>query len=261
MIPQAYITNWRSKAPWRNENQVEQDMVIVRSLIEIFNDDLLQEQLAFRGGTALHKLFAQPAARYSEDIDLVQITAGPIGDILDRLRQKLNFFEKINVESGTMNSRMVFRYNSEGQPSVRMRLKVEINCREHFTLFGHHSVPLKMTSDWYTGETSINTFSLNELLATKLRALYQRNKGRDLFDLWYFLTYQKTDSKAIVEGFRAYLGQEGLKVSSREFLENMENKIRNSEFESDTQDLLHPEVEYNFEDAYQIISEALLEKV
>ena len=42
-----------------------------------------------------------------------------------------------------------------------------------------------MDSPWFTGATDIITYELDELMATKLRALYQRRKGRDLFDIWY----------------------------------------------------------------------------
>jgi predicted nucleotidyltransferase component of viral defense system len=84
MIPQAYITAWRQKAPWQENFQVEQDLVIERALMAIYNDEYLRSRLAFRGGTALHKLYLSPAARYSEDIDLVQITAEPFGPVLVR---------------------------------------------------------------------------------------------------------------------------------------------------------------------------------
>ncbi|MGH2469017.1 MAG: nucleotidyl transferase AbiEii/AbiGii toxin family protein [Chloroflexota bacterium] len=40
-----------------------------------------------------------------------------------------------------------------------------------------------MKSPWFTGSADVPTFALEELLGTKLRALYQRRKGRDLFDL------------------------------------------------------------------------------
>lgn len=81
MIPQAYITAWRKKAPWQEDFQVEQDLVIERAIMLIFDDPYLKSRLAFRGGTALHKLYLAPAARYSEDIDLVQITAEPFGQL------------------------------------------------------------------------------------------------------------------------------------------------------------------------------------
>lgn len=83
MIPQAYITEWQSVAPWDDPNQIEQDLIISRALVELFRDEHVCKTLAFRGGTAMHKLYLSPAARYSEDIDLVQIIAGPIGKTLD----------------------------------------------------------------------------------------------------------------------------------------------------------------------------------
>lgn len=73
MIPRAYITAWRKIAPWSTDAQIEQDLILSRALVEIFSQPILSSQLAFRGGTALHKLFLTPASRYSEDIDLVQV--------------------------------------------------------------------------------------------------------------------------------------------------------------------------------------------
>lgn len=67
MIPRDYITEWRAHAPWVQDIQVEQDLVISRALVAIFSYPLLREALAFRGGTALYKLHLKPAARYSED--------------------------------------------------------------------------------------------------------------------------------------------------------------------------------------------------
>jgi predicted nucleotidyltransferase component of viral defense system len=76
VIPRDYITSWRAKVPWVQDFQVEQDLVISRALVEIYSKRDLSAALAFRGGTALHKLHMKPPARYSEDIDLVQVRAG-----------------------------------------------------------------------------------------------------------------------------------------------------------------------------------------
>lgn len=92
MIPRRYIEEWKSNAPWPENSQVEQDLIIERALVEMFSDELIRSSLAFRGGTALHKLFLKPQARYSEDIDLVQISDGAIGPVLKRIREKLSFF-------------------------------------------------------------------------------------------------------------------------------------------------------------------------
>ncbi len=81
MIPRAHITGWRCRAPWSTDAQIEQDLVICRALVDIFSDGLAAREAAFRGGTALHKLYFETPGRYSEDLDLVQVNAGPIGPI------------------------------------------------------------------------------------------------------------------------------------------------------------------------------------
>jgi hypothetical protein len=44
-------------------------------------------------------------------------------------------------------------------------------------------LPLKVSNPWFSGEAKIATFSNEEWLSTKIRALLQSNKGRDLIDL------------------------------------------------------------------------------
>ena len=60
MIPRNFITEWKERSQWPNDALVEQDLIIERALIAIYQDDFLAENLAFRGGTALHKLWLQP---------------------------------------------------------------------------------------------------------------------------------------------------------------------------------------------------------
>ena len=89
MISSAYIKEWRQSAPWPRNDQVEQDLIISRALVEIFSNPVSAKSLAFRGGTALYKLHLA-TVRYSEDIDLVQVSPGPIGSLMDALQDKLN---------------------------------------------------------------------------------------------------------------------------------------------------------------------------
>jgi len=94
MIPRSHIAKWQEHSPWQELSQVEQDLVISRVLVEIFSDDFLKDNLAFIGGTALHKLYLSPAPRFSEDIDLVQIRPGSINPIMERLAEVITFFEE-----------------------------------------------------------------------------------------------------------------------------------------------------------------------
>lgn len=235
MIPRRYIEEWREFAPWPENGQIEQDLVIERALIEIFSDPFLNENLAFRGGTALHKLFLKPQARYSEDIDLVQIKTGPIKPILVRLRECLAFLgTKRSITTSIHNNTVEYRFETEIQPIIRMRLKIEINCREHFTVLGLQQIPFKVQNGWFSGECMINTYHIEELLGTKLRVLYQRRKGRDLFDLDFALTKLDIDVKKLIQCYTEYINfSDGASPTSKMFIANMIEKMGDDEFRND----------------------------
>lgn len=199
MIPQSSIIEWSNHVPWKTNEQIEQDLVICRALVEIFSDEFLAKRLAFRGGTALHKLYLQPQPRYSEDIDLVQINAEPIKETIIRLQKRLAFLGTSSVEQKQSNNTLKFRFESEIPPVQSLRLKIETNCREHFAVLDWVDKEFAVKSNWFTGKCSITTYKLEELLGSKMRALYQRRKGRDLFDLYRALTMHKIDTKLVIK--------------------------------------------------------------
>lgn len=263
MIPQSHITEWSGYVPWQTNEQVEQDLVICRALVEIFYDKFLSEKLAFRGGTALHKLYLSPQPRYSEDIDLVQISSGNFGEVLDRLKEVLSFIDgKINVDSGEFMTTLRYRFDSEIPPTVKLKLKIETNCREHFAELGWQKHKFSVKSDWYNGECNITTYKLEELLGTKLRALYQRRKGRDLYDLYKAFTQHKLDAGAILKCYNRYMEfSVGKAPSQKEFILNMEEKMANPNFVGDIKALIRPDENYDQEAAYVLIKKELFDKM
>lgn len=239
MIPRDYITEWRQQAPWVEDFQVEQDLVICRALVAIFGHPVLRESLAFRGGTALSKLHFRPPARYSEDIDLVQIRAEPAGRMMDSLREVLDpWLGKPQWNQTEARVTLSYRFLSEDLPSKRLRLKVEINSREHFAVYGFKQFPFTVRSRWFDGSTEITSFLLDELLATKLRALYQRRKGRDLFDLSSALESLEVDPGRVVAAFSRYMEHSGNFVTRAQLERNIETKLRNDQFKADLDPLL-----------------------
>ncbi len=262
MIPAAYITEWMQFAPWKSSAQVEQDLLISRVLTEIFSDRFLSQELAFRGGTALHKLYLSPASRYSEDIDLVQINKGPIGPILDRIRQLLDplFASKAVFAKTQISNKLTYRYHSELPPVQSMKLKIEINCREHFSVLGHVKVPFLISSSWHKSSCAITTYSLEELLGTKLRALYQRNKGRDLYDQYQALTkVPQLDKKEVIRCYKEYMLYANRTLPQADvYLQNIASKIKNPDFIGDVAALIRPEEDWQIEQAYKLLMEELL---
>ncbi|WP_179021305.1 nucleotidyl transferase AbiEii/AbiGii toxin family protein [Winogradskyella forsetii] len=252
MIPRPFIAQWQSHVPWKEFAQVEQDLVISRALVDIFSDDFLNEHLAFRGGTALHKLYLKPAPRYSEDIDLVQIKSGPIKPIMERLGEVITFFDQPRrTQVRGHGAKAMYRFTSEYE-GIPLRLKLEINCKEHFNVLEWVNFPFTVESEWFSGKTHIRTYSINELLGTKLRALYQRSKGRDLFDLDYARRNMTINIEEIIHCFKVYTQFSTGKrpPSQKEFLLNIEQKEQNPDFTGDMEALLRTEIIYNQNEAF-----------
>ncbi|HET8962429.1 MAG TPA: nucleotidyl transferase AbiEii/AbiGii toxin family protein, partial [Chitinophagales bacterium] len=201
--------------------------------------------------------------RYSEDIDLVQIKAAPFGEILDRLKEVLTFIDgKINVASGDSMTTLKYRFESEIPPVTQLKLKIETNCREHFVELGWERKYFTVSSEWYKGECFITTYKLEELLGTKLRALYQRRKGRDLYDFLRAFQQHSLDTTAILQCYRKYMEfSVGQVPSKKEFLLNMEEKMKNENFIGDITALIRPEEKYNQEEAFELIKKELIEKM
>jgi predicted nucleotidyltransferase component of viral defense system len=261
MIPEYYIQQWKEQAPWNESYMVEQDLIICRALVSIFSDEFLASQLAFRGGTALHKLYLSPQPRYSEDIDLVQITPGPIKPIMYRLGEVLSWLPNRVTEQKRYNT-MLFRFESEIPPVVQMRLKVEINCFEHFNVLGLTKIPFTVDNPWFTGSAELTTYKFEELLGTKLRALYQRKKGRDLFDLYCALTKREVDVQKVMLCYRKYMEfVVGKAPSYKQFVANMEEKMLDTEFLEDTEALLRPDTHFISEEAYPLIYDSFIDKM
>ena len=262
MIPQSYITAWRKQAPWQENYQVEQDLIIHQALIALFSDEFTKERLAFHGGTALHKLFLAPATRYSEDIDLVQVKAEPFGRIIDKIRERLSYLGKPRIKQKEHNNTIIYSIQSEDD--VPMKLKIEVNTREHFSVYGLQDILVIMDSEWNNGEADeafVPTYELDELLATKLRALYQRKKGRDLFDLWYALNNADVNVEKVIKAFEYYMKEEGNIVIQKQFLENMEKKIEDADFRGDMNGLLRSGIAYDINEAYEFLKTNLFKKI
>ena len=262
MIPKAFIDEWRTTAPWHQDAYVEQDLVISRALVSMYSEAGISRRLAFRGGTALHKLFIQPGARYSEDIDLVQIRAEPIGDTLDRVRTVLDPWlgaPRRKLKEGRVN--LIYRFGSEDIPALPMRLKVEINSREHFTELGHERILLEVGNRWFSGSAEITTYNLNELMGTKLRALYQRKKGRDVFDLWFALRDDRIDPDTLLRCFERYMAEGGHAVTRAQFEANLHEKARSVAFRDDVGLLLRPGVPWDLDEALELLHEKLVSRL
>jgi predicted nucleotidyltransferase component of viral defense system len=251
MIPMMNIVAWGKTVPWVELRQVEQDLVICRALVEIFKDQFLREQLRFRGGTALNKLHFPTSQRYSEDIDLTRTTEGPVGKVLDRLREVLRLWMgQAHYDLGLIGPRLTFTMQAEDpNATAPIRVKVEIATRERTAYDGPKVIPFSVKNAWFTGNADIPTFSKEEILATKLRALLQRDKGRDVFDLAYAVVlFEDLDVPRVVTCFGKYLEAAGQAISRAQAEQRMFEKFEDPAFLADVRPLLSADKAEKFDD-------------
>ena len=236
---------------------VEQDLIISRALIELYRHETIRDTLVFRGGTALNKLFIQPPARYSEDIDLVQRRPEPIGETLDSVRAVLSpWLGEPKRKLTKRCAKLIFRYTAVDETPAK--LKIEINTTEHFQVSPILHANFTVNSDWFEGQELILTYQLDELMGTKLRALYQRRKGRDLFDLWYVLDKQLINSTRVISIFEKYCQHNREPITRAMFEKNLFLKKQHMDFQSDVNALLSPNITWQFDQAIEQITQTFI---
>ena len=151
---------------------------------------------------------------------------------------------------------------SEIPPTIPLRLKIEINCFEHFNELGLVKMPFEMENSWFSDKCEITTYCLNELLGTKLRALYQRKKGRDLFDLYVALSEASVNIDEILRCYRRYMSFVVQQPPTyKQFINNVEEKMSDPEFLGDTQNLIRPDREFDPQSGYELVLEKLIERM
>ena len=184
----------QAAVPWPSQRQVEQDLLLCQTMVALFDDAFLQGQIAMRGGTLLHKVHLAPAARYSEDIDLVVVGDRPEGHIRRALNRVLSGVLgtpkqsvwgdlKLAIRNTVKPSRvlrMTYAVPSLMEPGTNLEIVVEANITERTPHLPVIKIPFEFPFRDAAVGTQVSGYDIHEMLGTKMRALFQRRRGRDL---------------------------------------------------------------------------------
>jgi predicted nucleotidyltransferase component of viral defense system len=247
--------------PWAAQYQVEQDLLLCRAMVALFDDKFLSNQIAMRGGTLLHKVHLAPASRYSEDIDLVVVGSRPeqhirwairrvLTDVLGRPRTSVWGTLKLALRNSVKPSRvlrMTYSIPSIIDNGRTLNIVVEGNVTERKPHLAVVEMPFNFPFRDKTVQTRIKGYDIHEMLGTKMRAMFQRKRGRDLFDLYWALTKsaKKVKPSAIIESFQHYMKMEGTKAGRAEFIGILESHLKDRGFCSDMEPLLRNGIDYD----------------
>jgi len=260
--------------PWSAQYQVEQDLLLCRAMTALFNDKFLSAQVAMRGGTLLHKVHLAPPCRYSEDIDLVVVGPRPEGHIRRAIRRvltdvlgvpKASAWDTItlalrNTVKPSRVLRMTYSLPSIMEPGRMLDIVVEANVTERTPHRSVVAIPFRFPFRDQPVETQIKGYDIHELLGTKMRAMFQRKRGRDLFDLYWALTKSTSPVQpaGIIESFQHYMKQEGTKAPRAEFIGILDAHLRDRGFCSDMESLLRAGISYDPQSAGAYVKTKLL---
>lgn len=154
------------------------------------------------------------------------------------------FPKRPNIDKKKTFLKMVYKYGSVARQ--QKKLKIEINIKKTLPQKGLESVPFQVESEFFTGKSDLQIFDREEMIGTKIRALYQRNKGRDLFDLFEARTLG-LNWGSIVKSFKLL----GENISKQNLEENLLAKMSNPEFMDDIKPLLPTDIKYDPQEAYK----------
>ncbi|MEO7299175.1 MAG: nucleotidyl transferase AbiEii/AbiGii toxin family protein [Verrucomicrobiota bacterium] len=260
--------------PWSAQYQVEQDLLLCRTMAALFDDAFLSSQIAMRGGTLLHKVHLAPASRYSEDIDLVVVGTRPEDHIRLAVRRVLAdvlgspktwewdklFLAIRNIVKPSRVLRMTYSISSIIEPGRMLDIVVEANVTERKPHRSVVEIPFSFPFRDKPVQTRIKGYDIHEMLGTKMRAMFQRKRGRDLFDLYWALTKSTSpvDPSGIIESFQHYMKQERTKAGRGEFIGILEAHLKDPGFCSDMEPLLRNGIIYDPQTAGSYIKTHLL---
>ena len=268
------VLEHQARVPWPSQPQIEQDLLLCRSMAALFNDNFLHGQIAMRGGTLLHKVHLAPPARYSEDIDLVVFGDRPEDHIRKALRRVLadvlgtptkSAWEAVqlairNAVKPSRVLRLTYAVPAVSDPGSILTIVVEANVTERKPHRPITVIPFEFHFRANAIKTRINGYDIHEMLGTKMRALFQRRRGRDLFDLYWALTASEPaiEPRAVIESFQHYLRMEGVSAPRSEFMKILDAHLADRGFCSDMSPLLRVGILYDPQQAGALVKAKLL---
>lgn len=184
-------------------NYAEQDYVNSWVLYAIYSTDV-GENLLFKGGTALSKLYFPATWGFSEDLDFT--VDGDYNGTESELRDALETAERQSGIEFSIDD--YYEGIDDGYPAYYVEVSIQYRA-----MFDHRNTtqlnimadevvaaaPVEHTHDYQDiDQFTIRAYSLAEIFGEKLRTIYQRARGRDYYDLYQIVVGEETPSPATV---------------------------------------------------------------
>ena len=188
---------------------------------------LLQEyanDLIFKGGTALYKLYSLP--RFSEDLDFTLNRKINTNKMTQNIMRKLQLagisgrIKEVSIYRNQQNIRLELRGPLfDGNPQNANVITINLSMKEKTIYKANEERIYPKYRD--IPSFNVSVMPLQEILAEKIRALFTREKPRDVFDIWFLL---KRGASTTLHDVNKKLKLYKEKFSKEKFIEKIENK-------------------------------------
>ncbi len=228
------------------KSTIDKDWVLGHLLNAFYSFEDIKNNFVFKGGTCLKKCYFQDY-RFSEDLDFTLLNKEfPINsDLFSRIIQKAENISGIKYYLSEIKEQI--HNNIQQGYEVKIRfwgadhkpnspipipnrwqtfIKLDISFTEQIFETPNNCKILHSYSDFHLINEIIPTYSMAEIMAEKLRSLIQRNRPRDIYDIWYIMNSSKSpDKKAIKELLLKKAETKNIEISNIEqFVNNQKSK-------------------------------------
>ena len=199
MLTQPQVQRYSTESGLRDIMIAEKEVVLT-FLLQLLSERGILDRLAFKGGTCLRKMFVGSQGRFSTDLDFTGIGEHDHEEIILDMMQAFeqpfhgiqftipdgSYYETQDDLSWGVNPTYAHEWNASGASEI----KLQISRRETPTLPPERRPQIEQSYFKVLpfAPAEINCLALPEILAEKIRACYQRNKARDIYDLGMFAT-------------------------------------------------------------------------
>jgi len=193
------------------DTQIEKDYVISWVMYGIANNPFLKENLVFKGGTVLKKVYFLDY-RFSEDLDFtftgkdfdIEAIKAAFNKLIEWVYEESRISLSVQNETqhDTGNYNFYLSYTGPlGGAGANKDIKVDISQDELIYNAPEEKKIINTYSD-LEEKYSIFCYSLGEVIAEKMRSIMQRTAPRDIYDLWYLFEVEGQDIEDHVFAFQ-----------------------------------------------------------
>jgi predicted nucleotidyltransferase component of viral defense system len=196
MLTRPQVQRYSTESGLRDIMIAEKDVVLT-FLLQLLSERGLLDRLAFKGGTCLRKMFIGSQGRFSTDLDFTGIEEHDHEDVILEMMEAFeqpfhgiqftildkSYYETQDGLSWGVNPSYVHEWNAGGS-----EVRLQISRRETPTLPTERLPPVEQSYFQHLpfAPAAITCLALSEIITEKIRACYQRNKARDIYDLGIF---------------------------------------------------------------------------